>query len=220
MVAVIVPAAGTGTRMGGVRKPFLEINEGSLLTWGLAPFLTRADVVEVVVAVDAGSALSGIDDPRVRSVAGGGSRFESVSNALRSLGHEASIVVVHDGARPFPPPETIDRCIELARSGVGGVAGVPATDTVKQTTADGLVVATPDRGKLWYAQTPQAFPRVPFEEAMESCQSAGVTPTDDATAFELGGGAVQMVQASPRNLKVTYPVDLRVAQLLVDEGLV
>ena len=222
-VAVIVPAAGLGSRMGGVRKPTIELGGQSLLDWSLAPFLQRADVVEVVVAVSPeanGDTNAVPEDPRVVTATGGNSRFESVARGLAALSSDADVVAVHDAARPFPPPEAIDRCIELAGQGVGAVAGVPATDTVKEVDAEGVVLHTPDRSRLWYAHTPQVFPRALLEAAVRTCREAGFEPTDDAGAVEFAGGTVRMVQGSPRNLKVTFPPDVVVARALVREGLV
>ena len=221
-VAVVVPAAGLGSRMGGMRKPGIELEGRSLLDWSLAPFLQREDVVEVVVALspEPGGSLRLPDDPRVKSASGGSSRFESVARGLAALSTQAEVVAVHDAARPFPPPETIALCIEIAGRGSGAVSGVPATDTVKEVDPQGAVVRTPDRSRLWYAHTPQVFPRTLLEEAVAKCRAAGFEPTDDASAVEFAGGPVQMVQGSPRNFKVTYPTDLVVARALIAEGLV
>lgn len=221
-VAVVVPAAGTGRRMGGRSKPFLELEGQSILGWALRHFLTRTDVIEVVVAVGPESRLPSADplDPRLRTVAGGPNRFESVARSLAALESSATLVAVHDAARPFPPPETIDACIRVAASGVGAVAGIPATDTVKETDGEGVIVGTPDRRKLWYAQTPQIFPRALLAEGVARCRDTGATPTDDAAVVELAGGTVRMVEASPTNLKVTFPADLVIARALVAAGLV
>ncbi|NNM33531.1 MAG: 2-C-methyl-D-erythritol 4-phosphate cytidylyltransferase [Gemmatimonadetes bacterium] len=221
-VAVVVPAAGLGSRMGGVRKPAIELGARSILAWALAPFLQRSDVVEVVVAVspEGAGSLQLPDDPRVTSASGGSSRFDSVARGLAALSTDANIVAVHDAARPFPPPEALARCIEMAAEGSGAVAGVPATDTVKEVDSDGVVVSTPERTSLWYDHTPQVFPRAVLEQAVAACRAAGFEPTDDAGAVEFVGGTVRMVHGSPRNLKVTYPADVVVARALMEEGLV
>ena len=221
-VAVVVPAAGLGTRMGGLRKPTIELGERSVLAWSLTPFLQRSDVVEVIVAVskDLAEGFSLPDDPRVTTTEGGASRFESVARGLDALSSDADVVAVHDAARPFPPPEAIARCIEIAAGGEGAVAGIPATDTVKEVDGEGVVIRTPDRSGLWYAHTPQVFPRALLARAIEECRSAGFEPTDDAGAVEFAGGTVRMVKGSPRNLKVTYPADVVMARALMKEGLV
>ena len=221
-VALLVPAAGVGVRMGGTSKPFLKLGGRSVLEWALSPFLARTDVVEVVVAL--GTATAGWDparlDPRVCTTRGGGNRFESVANALDRLQSHASLIAVHDGARPFPPPKAIDACVRLAATGIGAVAGIPAVDTVKRVGDRGLVEETPQRKALWYAQTPQVFPRALFERAVAYSRAGGPAPTDDASMVERLGAEVRMVEASATNLKITRPEDIATAETLIARGLV
>ena len=212
--------------MGGVSKPFLELGGRSVLEWGLAPFLVRADVVEVVVALGSGTDArdTGRPDPRVRTTQGGTNRFGSVANALDRLETHASLIAVHDGARPFPPPEAIDACIRLAAAGVGAVAGVPAVDTVKRVGDRRVIEGTPARRSLWHAQTPQVFPRDLFERAVAHARAhtraGGAPPTDDAAMVERLGAEVRMVEASATNLKITRPEDMVTAETLIARGLV
>lgn len=225
-VAVLVPAAGAGVRMGGVSKPFLELGGRSVLEWALSPFLVRADVVEVVVALGPGTAAwdPGGLDPRVRVAQGGADRFGSVANALDHLEKDASLIAVHDGARPFPPPEAIDACIGLAAAGVGAVAGIPAVDTVKRVGDRRVIEGTPARRSLWYAQTPQVFPRDLFARAVAHARAdtrvGGPAPTDDASMVERLGVEVRMVEASAANLKITRPEDIVTAEMLIARGFV
>lgn len=221
-VAVLVPAAGTGSRMGGVRKPFIEIGGRSVLEWAISPFLARDDVVEVVVALGGHGGSTGIagHDPRVRVVRGGDSRFGSVAAALDVVSSRAGVIAVHDGARPFPPPGVIDACIGLAVAGYGAVAGIPAVDTVKRADDAGRIVETPPRETLWYAQTPQVFPRELFARAVAHCRATGVSPTDDASMAESLGAEVRMVPGSARNLKITRHADVAVAEAYLAQGLV
>ena len=221
-LAVLVPAAGAGVRMGGVRKPLIEVGGRSVLQWALAPFLARDDVVEVVIAL-----MGGVDpetvaggDARVRVVGGGDSRFGSVAGALDRVTSRANLIAVHDGARPFPPPGAIDACIRLAAAGYGAVAGVPAVDTVKRADETGRIVETPPREALWYAQTPQVFPRELFTRAVAHCRATGISPTDDASMVEALGAEVRMVPASERNLKITRPPDVVTAEAYLAQGLV
>ena len=219
-VALLVPAAGSGVRMGGVRKPFLKLAGRSVLDRALAPFLARRDLVEVVVAL--GSRPDPRDpvfgDPRVRVTPGGTNRFESVANAFEHLESEAEVIAVHDAARPFPPPGAIDACVRLAARGIGAVAGIPAVDTVKRTSGHNVIADTPARETLWYAQTPQVFPRELFGRAVEHCRADGSLPTDDASMVERLGAEVRMVPASASNLKITCPEDLAVAEALIAGG--
>ena len=218
-VAVLVPAAGLGARMGGARKPFLRLGGRTVLDWAVAPFLDRADIAEVVVALGAGEALE-LDDARVHAVQGGATRFESVAAAMDAVESDASILVVHDGARPFPPSSAIAACIELAGQGVGAVAGVPAVDTIKRVDDEGRIVETPPRRSLWHAQTPQAFPRDLLERAVLRCRENGWPSTDDASVVERAGVPVRMVEASATNIKVTRPADLVIAEALIAAGAV
>lgn len=219
-VALLVPAAGVGARMGGVSKPFLTLGGRPVLEWALSPFLARTDVVEVVVALGAEAAAwdPARVDPRVRTTRGGTSRFGSVANALDCLETNASVIAVHDGARPFPPPEAIDACIRLSAAGIGAVAGVPAVDTVKRVGDRRVIEGTPPRKSLWYAQTPQVFPRDLFERAVEYARTGGPAPTDDASMVERLGAEVRMIEAAATNLKITRPEDVVTAETLIARG--
>lgn len=218
--ALLVPAAGLGARMGGVRKPFLKLAGRSVLDHALSAFLARSDLVEVVVAL--GSRPDPHDaafrDPRVEVAPGGTNRFESVANAFDQLKSEAGLIAVHDAARPFPSPGVIDACLRLAARGIGAVAGIPAVDTVKRTSGPGVIVDTPVRDTLWYAQTPQIFPRGVFARAVADCRAGGQPPTDDASMVERVGAEVRMVRAAATNLKITCPEDLAVAEALIAGG--
>ncbi len=218
-----MPAAGSGQRMGGARKPLLKLGDRSVLAWALSPFLDRSDVVQIVVALSAGECLPAdvlASDGRVQSVQGGDTRFRSVANALAALGPEVDVVVVHDGARPFPAPEMIAECIALAAAGGGAIAGVPAVDAIKRADTNGLVTGSPERQGLWYAQTPQAFPRIAFADAVRGWPAEGEAPTDDSMLMERIGHPVRLVASSTRNLKVTHPADMLMAEVLIREGLV
>ena len=127
---------------------------------------------------------------------------------------------MHDGARPFPPPETIDACIRLAAAGFGAVAGIPAVDTIKRVGAGRVIEATPPRTTLWHAQTPQVFPRDVFERAVARARADGSPPSDDASMVERLGAEVRMVESSATNLKITRPEDIATAETLVARGLV
>lgn len=219
---VAIPAAGTGERMGGGGKAFLTLAGEPLLARSLHVFLSLPEVVAVAVALHPDDAedpppwLTGLDG-RVRVVAGGESRFHSVLAALTSLPDAAEVALVHDAARPLVTREIILRCLEAVREGAGAVAGWPAVDTIKEVDDTGFVTATPDRGRLWQAQTPQAFPRLPLLEAYRRAADAGTGPTDDSAVFQAAGGRVRMVEGSPWNLKVTHPEDLAVAELLLEK---
>lgn len=218
-VGVAVPAAGVGSRMGGRRKPYLELAGEPILLRSLRPFLAHPGVVAVVVAlppddVDDPPAWLIEADPRVRVVPGGQTRTGSVRAALEALPDDVDVAVVHDGARPLVSAEVVARCIEVAAGGRGAVAGIPAVDTLKEVDADGRIVDTLDRSRIWHAQTPQAFPREMILDAYRNAE-ASVDATDDAGLVERIGGEVVMVRASPGNLKITRPADLPMAEALL-----
>jgi 2-C-methyl-D-erythritol 4-phosphate cytidylyltransferase len=149
-------------------------------------------------------------------VVGGGSRSESVRNALAAV-PEAEIAVVHDAARPLLTAELVERCVAAIHApGVtGSVAAAPVTDTIKEADGSGRVLRTLDRGALWAIQTPQVFWAEPLREALAADSATLAAATDDAGLVEAAGGTVAIVEASRENLKVTTPLDLQVAQLLL-----
>ena len=217
-VGVVVPAAGSGQRMGGLVKPFLELCGEPVLMRALRPFLEHPGVREVIVCLPPAHTEPPPDwliaaDDRIRVVAGGETRRDSVWAGLRALSDALDVAVVHDGARPLVSRDVVGRCIDLAARGVGGVAGVPVVDTMKEVDAGGHVVATPDRSCLWHAQTPQAFPLDVIMDAYRRAFTEDFPATDDAALVERAGGPVVMVESSGDNLKITRPEDLAIAEL-------
>jgi len=218
-VGVAVPAAGSGDRMGGVRKAFLELAGEPSLLRALRPFLADSRVERVAVALPPEDAADpptwlGVLAPRVVVVAGGATRTQSVRAALAALPSGLDVVVVHDAARPLLTPAVVAECIGIAAGGAGAVAGCRAVDTMKRVGADGCVLETPDRDRIWHAQTPQAFPAAVLRAAYAD---PGVEGTDDAALVERLGGdvPVRMVDAGPSNLKVTRPVDVLLAEAIL-----
>ena len=215
-VGVAIPAAGSGRRMGGARKAFLELNGEPLLVHALRPFLEDERVVAVVVALAAEDVAARTDwitelDDRVRVVAGGATRTESVRKSLQALPADVDVIAVHDAARPLVTAYTVRRCIDLARTGVGAVAGCPAVDTMKRVDRERLVVETPDRTTLWHAHTPQVFPASLLLHAYES----GEPETDDAALVERLGARIVMVDGGAANIKVTRPEDVAIAEAIL-----
>ena len=225
---MIVVAAGQGVRFGGGGpKQFHELRGSPLLLHSLRPFLSHPAVAEVVVVLPASAAaappewLAPLMGDRLRVVPGGGARMDSVEAGFRALGQESAIVLVHDGARPFPDPAVIDTIIAEARRGVGAIAAVPLHDTLKEAM-DGpavppRVARTVPRTRLWRAQTPQGFPRAMLESALHAARADGFVGTDEASLVERTGATVVLVPDSETNLKVTTPDDLRIAEALAAE---
>lgn len=212
----MVVAGGSGLRFGGpVRKQYLEIAGSPVLLRAVLPFLHHPRIHHTVVvlpAEDAASPPAWLACLAVRIVAGGAERGDSVWNGLRAAGDDVDLVLVHDGARPFVTADVIDRVLGAAAD--GAIAAVPVTDTIKEVRDDGVIAGTPDRAKLWQAQTPQGFPRAGLMHAYRQAQNEGVAATDDAALYERYVGPVRVVMGSYANLKVTRPEDLAVARAL------
>lgn len=206
--------------MGGFRKQYAELLGEPILLRSLRPFLDHPAVACAVVALPAEDAadppgwLKALDE-RVVVVAGGAERGDSVRCGLEAVPEAVDVVLVHDAARPLVTVEVIDRALSVAARGVGVVVAMPVADTLKEVDDEGRVVSTPDRARLWAAQTPQAFPRTMLLDAYRRAAEAGVHATDDAALVERYGGRVVVVEGSAENLKVTRPADLIVAEALL-----
>ena len=215
-VGVAIPAAGVGRRMGGLRKPFLELAGEPVLRHALRPFLSEPRVVAVVVALapdDFAEPPEWITDldGRISVVAGGETRTDSVRNAIRALPTDVDIIAVHDAARPLVTLAIISQCIDLAAAGCGAVAGCPAVDTMKRVDERARVLDTPNRVTMWHAHTPQVFPAELLRRAYEGAASG----TDDSALVESVGGEVQMVDGGSTNIKVTRPEDIPIAEAIL-----
>lgn len=144
-----------------------------------------------------------------RVVAGGDSRQASVRAGLAEISPGCELVLIHDGARPFVKPDLIRECLAAGAAYGAAVAALPATDTVKEVTAGGVVAASLDRSRLWLVQTPQVFRRQLLMEAHQAAARDSVTGTDDAYLVERLGQPVHVVLGDPDNIKITHPEDVR-----------
>ena len=199
-VVGIIPAAGAGERLGAdVPKAFAVLGGRPMVEWSLDVLREVCDRVVVAVPPDR------VEPPDF--VAGGATRSESVRNALDAA-PEASVFVVHDAARPLVTVELVRRCLDALQGFDGVIAAIPVTDTVKEVE-EGEIVRTPDRGRVWAAQTPQVFRAETLREA------SGTEATDDASLVEAIGGRVRVIEGIPENLKVTTPLDVRIAEMLL-----
>jgi 2-C-methyl-D-erythritol 4-phosphate cytidylyltransferase len=222
---VVIPAAGSGSRMGSdIPKQYLPLNGKPVLAHTVERFLSHPDIAGVVVALSANdnywSSLN-LAHSKLTTVEGGQERCYSVMNALNSLGQRVANndwVLVHDAARPCLRDEDIDHLIlELQNHPVGGILGVPVTDTVKRTNADNEIVDTVDRSHLWRAMTPQMFRLGMLKDAMEIAINNQQQITDEASAIELLGLSPKMVEGHADNIKITHPQDLALAELYLKE---
>lgn len=226
MNIAIIAAAGQGARMAGKRpKQFLELAGTPILFHTLKPFEECDSIQEIIVVLPAEEAagflsLAGKVGFRKlsRVVAGGSTRAESVSRGLLAIrAATAEIVAVHDGVRPFVTPEEITRTVEAAKENGAAILVARVNETVKQVEA-GSVVNTLDRSVLRRALTPQCFRYDLLRRAYESVDVHDPALTDDSLLVERTGVQVATVEGSSRNIKITTPEDLVVAEALLKES--
>jgi 2-C-methyl-D-erythritol 4-phosphate cytidylyltransferase len=235
-VVVIIPAAGLGTRMtsaSGTKskkaapsKQFTELGGTPILIHTLRKFAGNPQVAEIFVALRRDEIVGfrerlesegkDILRKRVELVEGGEHRQHSVANALAAIsGESGDIVLVHDAVRPFVTSEIIDEVIRGASKHGAAIAGMPAVDTVKQVerTADGAVItSTVPRERVVMAQTPQGFRYEILKKAFDEAAADGFIGTDEASLVERSGKEVAVVMGSARNLKITTPADMELAE--------
>ena len=223
-VWAIIPSAGTGVRFGGAKpKPLAELAGHALIAHTLAVFEQCSLVDGVVLLVhrdwrrDYEQVVAEGGFSKVKAVvAGGATRTASVQHGLAALAAEVTVVMVHDGVRPFVTHGMIADGLRAARATGAAVAGIKVTPTIKSVDArTRLVVATLDREILWEAQTPQVFDRELLEKAYRTLGTDDPAATDDAALVERIGGRVQMYPGSYTNIKVTTPDDMAVARALL-----
>ena len=232
-VVVIIPAAGLGTRMapaGSTKtkvpsKQFTELGGTPILIHTLRRFAASPRVTEIFVALRKDE-IAGFRErlraegsdllKKVELVEGGAHRQHSVANALAAVSATSDdVVLVHDAVRPFVTPEIIDEVIRGAEKFGAAIAGMPAVDTVKKVerTADGaLITATIPREHVVMAQTPQGFRYHILKRAFDEATADGFIGTDEAALVERSGHEVAVVMGSPRNIKITNPADMALAE--------
>ena len=217
-VAAIIPAAGSGVRLGAdVPKAFLALGGLSLLTRSALAMSTVADVLIVAApaqALDEASAQLAQVDAEIHVIAGGEHRQESVANALRMVPEDVSIVLVHDAARPLVPIEVTQNVVAAIRNGAKAVIPVlPLVDTIKRVNNQGIAIETVDRNQLRRVQTPQGFDRATLDLAYENPE---VVATDDAALMDALGIPVLTVAGDERSLKITTMTDVQHALSLLE----
>ena len=218
--AVIV-AAGNASRMGGIDK-VMEVLGGEPMFVRTARAFKNSDVIREIVIVTRQDLIETITElctgfDKVKAVvAGGADRAESVHNGLNALSCKVRLAAVHDGARPLITGEVIDRTVRTAHIYAAAAPGVPVKDTVK-IVRGGVVAQTPDRSTLQAIQTPQVFDCDLLKGALKKAKADKAPITDDCSAVERMGMAVRIVEGDERNIKVTTPMDLKIAALLLEE---
>jgi 2-C-methyl-D-erythritol 4-phosphate cytidylyltransferase len=233
-VTAVIAAAGSGERLGaGGPKAFVPLAGRPLVEWSIAAMRATPGVRSIVVACPSGHVhdLGGHD---LGVVDGGATRAQSVANALAAVGTE--LVAIHDAARPLVTPELVEAVVATVVADPeadGAIAATPVTDTIKRAARSGargqslpfprgggekaaiLIGETVDRGELWAAQTPQVFRVEALRRALAADPGQVERATDEAMMVEAAGGRVLIHPSSAENLKVTTPLDLRLAELLL-----
>ena len=218
--AVIV-AAGTASRMGGIDKVMAPLDGEPMIALTVRAF-QESDVISEIVIVTREdlvlpiSNLCGGMDKVKAVVTGGKSRQESVELGMNALSKEVKLAAIQDGARPLITWQVIDRVVRAANTFGGALPGIPVKDTIKVENG-GLVKETPDRKTLRAIQTPQVFDFDLLRGALKKAKEDGAEVTDDCSAVERLGMKVKIVEGDERNIKVTTPMDLKIAELLLEE---
>lgn len=228
-ICALIPAAGSGTRMGmGLKKQYLTLNGKEILNWTLENLMGHDSIDEAVIIVpteDLEAVLEKVtrwlDDVRIRKpfkvIAGGTTRQASVYQGLLELDGHTDYVLIHDGVRPFVPHSQINAFLDaIMDDGISGViAGIQVTDTLKRVDNGQLIIETLDRASTWAVQTPQIFDYEPLKAAHEVAIERQLTATDDAALLEILGKRTKIVQSDAENIKITKPFDLIVAEAII-----
>ncbi len=218
--AVIV-AAGSASRMGGIDKVMANIKGQPMIQRTVRNFQDCDAISEIVIVTreDLIRPITSLckDMPKVTAVvAGGKSRQESVHLGLNALSKQVKLAAIHDGARPLITWQVIDRVVRAANTYGAAAPAIPVKDTIK--VVQGYVVKnTPDRNTLRAIQTPQVFDFDLLRGALRKAEQDGAQITDDCSAVERMGMVVKIVEGDERNIKVTTPMDLKIAELLLED---
>lgn len=240
---LLIPAAGVGRRMGSDRnKLLMALSHRPILAWTLEAAAAAAsiewigiicqpvdkpDIAAMVhqitrpptrpLSSHAGASTAAPTSLPIEFIQGGDTRQASVYNGIQALPAGATHVLIHDGARCLATPALFDRCSQAALKTQGFIAAVPVKDTIKQVDAQRIITNTPDRAQLWAAQTPQGFEVELLKRCHHQGQQQGWQVTDDAALLEKCGVPVSIVEGEETNLKVTTPVDLAIAQFILQQ---
>jgi len=221
-VVAIVPAAGLGKRFGpGTNKPFQSLSGKPIIVWSLEILEAIVEVVEIIPVLKMEDMEYGLKIfekygiSKIKRIAPGGKeRQDSVYNGLKLIEDKNCIVLIHDGVRPLIDRDLIERTIKELKDCDGVALGVPLKDTIKEAE-NGIIKKTLRRDSLWAIQTPQVFPYKNILTAYERAMKEGFYSTDDAALIEKYGGKVKVIIGSYKNIKITAPEDLAIAEFLL-----
>ncbi len=220
---VLIPAAGSGSRMkAGRNKLLIELEGESLIFWTIKSVLSASLVSWVGIIGqpnDKKKLLKSVKNfsNEVKWINGGETRQESVFNGLNSLPSNAEKVLIHDGARCLIDPTLINKCAAELEQNDAVVLATKVTDTIKIVDNYGYIQETPNRENLWAAQTPQGFLVQRLRKAHEMAIEKNLTVTDDASLFEMLNWQVKIIEGNSANIKITTPLDLKIAKLFLKD---
>lgn len=232
-IVAIIPAAGVGKRFGEEKnKPFCHFLGKPLIIWTLEALHEVEEISEIIPVLKQDYLEHGSDliekysiKKVKRIVPGGKERQDSIHNALNILNDSPSVILIHDGARPLVQGDLIKRAIYELKDFDGVITGLPVMDTIKEVRgqitegrSDIVVEKTLNRSQIWAVQTPQVFYFNKIMEAYEKAMSEGFYATDDSALIERYGGIVKIIMGSYRNIKITTPEDLLIAEAMVKGG--
>lgn len=225
-VTAIIAAAGQGLRMASsTRKQYLFLEKVPVLARSLNIFLESGRIREVIAVIPAGekAAVQNLLQPycaveKVRLVEGGATRQESIGSGLEAINSQPVLVCIHDAARPLASSELLASLLDAAEKWGAAIPVVPLSDTIKKVDREGLVLSTPDREALRQVQTPQVFKRDLIARAYSYARQNHIRATDDASLVEALNSPVVTVPGEKKNLKITSPLDLALAALLIKEA--
>ena len=221
---LLIPAAGSGSRMkAGKNKLLIELEGESLIYWTLKSIFSASSISWVGIIgqpKDKELLLNSLKDfsHKVKWINGGETRQESVFNGLNSLPKDAEKVLIHDGARCLINPELINKCAAELEENEAVIVATKVTDTIKIVDSEGFIKDTPNRQYLWAAQTPQGFLVDSLKKAHTMAIDKNLIVTDDASLFEMLNWKVKIIEGNYSNIKVTSPIDLKIAKLFLKDS--
>jgi 2-C-methyl-D-erythritol 4-phosphate cytidylyltransferase len=202
----------------------LRIAGKTIIEHTICKFASISGLAQVIIATtpeyfNDASAVKNLlpEEVDVRVIEGGKERQDSIYQALQIVGESVELVAIHDAVRPFVSEDSVYDCLSLANESGAAILGLPVKDTIKRVDSKGLILETPERSRLWKAQTPQIFRQSLIRKAYEKAVRENFLGTDDASLVEYYGKNVFVTEGDQQNFKITYPLDLRVAELLLTE---
>ena len=226
MNSVVIVSAGRGNRMKcDINKQFLKIGGKEVIAHTIEKFYNNKNIGEIIIVVREDekeflqeNIINKYGYINLKIAFGGKERQDSVYNGLQEVDKNCSIVLIHDGARPFVTNEIIEQSIECAQKYNCAIVGIPVKDTIKIVNENNDVCNTPDRNTLWSIQTPQVFEYSLIMKAHEKAKDDKYYGTDDSMLIEYLGYNVKVVEGSYDNIKITTPEDLKVAEEILREN--